>query len=184
MTPGPHPFPFGCERDHHGIAVPGLDWRNADPPRPAGRFCATLARALGICGFLACRVTEPIGLPPADGPLPTDTDYQLEVVAQVPGSGVGKIPVMLVNSGPVELGYNLCFDGHPERYTRAGWVAAAVDPTPCPTIGFGLAPGDTARDEVRLRPGFAVGDYRVRVELRPLRGGDVVVRRSNVIAVR
>lgn len=151
---------------------------------PVPRRFATLTRALCISGLLACRLTEPIALPPADGPAAADTDYPLVVVAQAPTSGSGRIPVKLVNNGPIELGYNLCFDGHPERYTLAGWVGAGGDPTPCPLLMIGLAAGDSAQGEVRLRAGFVAGDYRVRVELRPLGSGDMVVRRSNVIAVR
>ena len=121
---------------------------------------------------------------PGGTPLPPDTEYPLAVRAQEPATRATSIPVVLVNNGSLELGYNLCLDGRLERLTGRGWIAIAPDPLPCPLLLRNLPPGDSVVSSVLIPAAAPAGTYRLWVQLRTLRTDDAVIRRSNAVAVR
>ena len=142
-----------------------------------------LAAAAALLLLSACNSAGPADLGPAPE-LPSDTDYPLTIVAEAPGTGSATVSVTLTNEGAVDIGYNLCIDGHLERYTAKGWVAVNRDQAPCPLILLGLPPGGSAQSNVAVPTGAPAGTYRVRVDARVLRTNAPVIRRSNLIAVQ
>ncbi|MEZ4587161.1 MAG: hypothetical protein R2909_12230 [Gemmatimonadales bacterium] len=148
--------------------------------RRIGRSRARLALAIGA--LLAAGCETGVG-PSEDAPLPPDSDYPLEVRVEQPAERASSIRTTLMNAGPDELGYNLCLGGRLERHTVSGWVAVPPNPTPCPLVLLGLPSGDSAETSVGIPDAATTGTYRLRVELRPIRGPGNVVRRSNAIRI-